>query len=349
MPAPQRPMRRAPQDAQNNAATRGASSTACRRRNPPSLRAGRNPSDAPRADRPRSVHAPGDRAPAPALGFHRRSSRSPPAQHLSYPLPAEPRSIPPTLVRQAPGRPRRTFETPVSARTFARLPPMSAVSRPPADEQTTTRKSAVRRPRNIPHLRLPRHPATRTIPFPHFSRRPQFRRIRADRRASPNAFPKRPSFGCVPPGSSFQPGPGQAARSPRPASVPRADSDFSPALCSLPVPRVRSPAFSCAFPALLPDSVPLFCASFVKKHYKVSTRCAKPLQRRASSRSALRPAPQQHRNVSRRSQVANIKQLLRFRRDCDHAFIAVRSPFPIPRCRARQRFFRIFSSRNPLL
>lgn len=91
-----------------------------------------------------------------------------PGNRVSPPPAEPPRSSPPTLVRQAPGRPRRTFETPVSARTFARLPPMSAFSRPPADAQTTTRKNAVRRPRNIPHLRLPRHPATRTIPPPHF-------------------------------------------------------------------------------------------------------------------------------------------------------------------------------------
>lgn len=260
-------------DAQNNAATRGAVST-LRRRKPPCLRAGCNPSDAPRADRPRSGCA-GEPAASPG------NRVSPPPFPACAPLPAvRPRDSVPSL-----------------------FPPAS-VPTPP------------RRPPSLPE-----------------------RPFRSDLHSG--AFRRAPVFSPAPVKPRAAPA--------RHASVPRADSDFSPALRSPSGSRVRSPAFSCAFPALLPDSVPLFCASFVKKHYKVSTRCAKPLQRRASSRSALRPAPQQHRNVSRRSQVANIKQLLRFRRDCDHAFIAVRSPFPIPRCRARQRFFRIFSSRNPLL
>ena len=118
-------------DAQNNAVTRGASSTACRRRHPPSLRADRKPSDAPH---------------------------------------------------------------------------------------------------NMPHPRLPRHPAARGIPPPHFSRQPRFRRLRA-------ALPL--SCFCSPRGFRLLP----------PRSIPR--------------------AFSCAFPALLPDSIPPFCASFVKSRHKL--------------------------------------------------------------------------------
>lgn len=292
MPAPQRPMRRAPQDAQNNAATRGASSTACRRRNPPSLRAGRNPSDGP-GQTGHGQAAPGSLPQAPVIGFHRRSSRSPPAQHLSYPLPAEPpRSIPPTLVRQAPGRPRRTFETPVSARTFARLPPMSAFSRPPADEQTTTRKSAVRRPRNIPHPRLPRYPATRAIPFPHFfppasvpthPRRPPSlpeRPFRSDLHSG--AFRRAPVFSPAPVKPRAAP-----ALLPFPARIPT-----SPPRSALPLVPASDPprfprAFSCAFPALLPHSIPPFCASFVKKHHKV--RAAAQNLCNAAHLRALRP------------------------------------------------------------
>ncbi len=168
MAAPQRPMRRAPQMRK----TMPSRAAQVQRRAADAI----HPASGQAAIRPtlpgQTGHgqaAPGSLRTRPGNRLPPASARPPPAQHLSYPLPAEPpRNIPPTLVRQAPGRPRRTFETPVSARTFARLPPMSAFSRPPADEQTTTRKSAVRRPRNIPHLRLPRHPATRTIPPPHF-------------------------------------------------------------------------------------------------------------------------------------------------------------------------------------
>ena len=191
MPAPQRPMRRAPQDAQNNAATRGASSTASRRRTDDN------------AEKRRPM------------------------------LPATCR-----------------------IRVFPATPP-------PAQFRSLT-----------------------------FSRQPRFRRLRADRRASPNAFPKRPSFGCVPPGSSFQPGPGQAARSSRPASPfparipaspPRPTRSLFPAFDPSRFPR----AFSCAFPALLPHSIPPFCASFVKKHHKV--RAAAQNLCNAAHLRALRP------------------------------------------------------------
>lgn len=349
MTAPQRPTRRAPQDAQNNAVTRGASSTACRRRKPPCLRAGCNPSDAPRQTG-HGQAAPGSLPQAPVIGFPRR--RSPPAQHLSSPPPAEPpRSIPPTLVRQAPGRPRRTFETPVSARTFARLPPMSAFSRPPADEQTTTRKRAVRR--------SPQHAASASSPPPRgpparfrsltFSRQPRFRRIRADRRASPNALSEATFIRVRSAGLQFSARLRSSRAQPPPCfRSPRGFRLLPRAPLSLwfprPIPRLflRLPRSSAA---LYPAFLRLIC----EKASRSLRRCAKPLQCRASSRTAPRPAQQLPRNVFRRSQLANIKQLLRSRRDCDHAFIAVRSPFPIPRCRARQRFFRIFSSRNPLL
>ena len=251
MPAPQRPMRRASQ--QNNAVTRGASSTACRRRNPPSLRAGCKPSDAPRQTG-HGQAAPGSLPQAPVIGFPRR--RSPPAQHLSYPLPAEPpRSIPPTLVRQAPGRPRRTFETPVPARTFARLPPMSAFSRHRADEQTTTRKSAVRR--------APQHAASASSPLPRHPRDSVPSLFPAGLGSDASAqtaepprtpFPKRPSFGCVPPGSSFQPGPGQAARSSRPPCFrsPRGFRLLPRAPLSLWFPRPIPRVFLAPFPAPSP-------------------------------------------------------------------------------------------------
>lgn len=248
MPAPQRPMRRAPQDAQNNAATRGASSTACR---------------------------------------------------------------------------RRTDDSP--------------------------EKCSTRRPHNMPHPRLPRHPAARTIPPPHFSRRPQFRRLRADRRASPNALSEATFIRVRSAGLQFSARPRSSRAQPPPCFrspggfrlLPRALlSPCSPR--SIPRLFLRLPRSSAA---LYPAFLRLIC----EKASRSLRRCAKPLQCRASSRTAPRPAQQLPRNVFRRSQLANIKQLLRFRRDCDHAFIAVRSPFPIPRCRARQRFFRIFSSRNPLL
>lgn len=290
MPAPQRPMRRAPQ---------------MRKTMPPrAAQVQRRAADAiPPASGQAEIRpmlpgqtghgqaAPGSLPQAPVIGFPRR--RSPPAQHLSYPLPAEPpRSIPPTLVRQAPGRPRRTFETPVSARTFARLPPMSAFSRHRADEQTTTRKSTVRRPHNMPHPRLPRHPAARAIPFPHFfppasvpthPRRPPSlpeRPFRSDLHSG--AFRRAPVFSPAPvkprAAPALLPFPARI-----PASPPRPTRSLFPAFDPPRFPR----AFSCAFPALLPHSIPPFCASFVKKHHKV--RAAAQNLCNAAHLRALRP------------------------------------------------------------
>lgn len=168
MPAPQRPMRRAPQDAQNNAATRGASSTASRRRTDDN------------AEKRRPM------------------------------LPATCR-----------------------IRVFPATPP-------PARFRSLT-----------------------------FSRQPRFRRLRADRRASPNALSEATFIRVRSTGLQFsarlrssraQPPP--CFRSPRGFRLlPRAPR----APCS---PRSIPRAFSCAFPALLPHSIPPFCASFVKKHHE---------------------------------------------------------------------------------
>lgn len=302
----------------------------------------------PRADRPRSgcagepAASPGNRVsppPFPACATSQLpAARRTSAQHSPD---ARPPGSGPTSAHIRDARPRPDL-----------CPPAADVRVLPASRRRTddnAEKLSADAPHNMPHPSLPRYPPSarfRTLTFPAGrssdasaqTAEPPRTPFRSDLHSG--AF-RRLQFSARPRSSRAQLPP--CFRSPRGFRLlPRAPR----APCS---PRSIPRAFSCAFPALLPHSVPLFCASFVKKHYKVSTRCAKPLQRRASSRSALRPAPQQHRNVSRRSQVANIKQLLRFRRDCDHAFIAVRSPFPIPRCRARQRFFRIFSSRNPLL
>ena len=158
MPAPQRPMRRAPQDAQNNAATRGASSTACRRRNPPSLRAGRNPSDAPHnMPHPRLPRHPAvrPRDSAPSL-FPPASVPTPPRRPTSLPerpfrsdlhsgafrrapvfspAPVKPRAAPallpfPARIPASPPRPTRSlFPAFDPSRFFLRLPRTSAALR----------------------------------------------------------------------------------------------------------------------------------------------------------------------------------------------------------------------------
>lgn len=192
MPAPQRPMRRAPQDAQNNAATRGASSTACR---------------------------------------------------------------------------RRTDDSP--------------------------EKCSTRRPHNMPHPRLPRHPAVRprdsapslfppaSVPTP--PRRPPSlpeRPFRSDLHSG--AFHRAPVFSPAPVKPRAAP-----ALLPFPARIPT-----SPPRSALPLVPASDPprfprAFSCAFPALLPHSIPPFCASFVKKHHKV--RAAAQNLCNAAHLRALRP------------------------------------------------------------
>ena len=144
---------------------------------------------------------------------------------------------------------------------------------------------------------------------------------------------------------------GAHSRRPSPpahGSVSRAGSAVSPRFALPCSPHSIPHSFSCAFPALLPNSASPFCASFVKNRYNFRTRCATYLQRRASPPPAFRPTPQLRRNVSRRSQCANIKQHLLSRRDCDHAFVSVRSLFTIPQSRTRQRFLPDFFCQEAL-
>lgn len=141
----------------------------------------------------------------------------------------------PDALMPAPQRPTR--RAPQMRKT---VPSRAAqVQRRAADAIHPASGQAASRPTLPATCRIRVFPATRrrTIPHPHFSRMP--------------AVPTHP-------------------RSPRPASVPRADSDFSPRTLLSPCsPRSIPRAFSCAFPALLPDSVPPFCASFVKNRNKL--------------------------------------------------------------------------------
>ena len=211
--------------------------------------------------------------------------------------PGEPaRSIPPTLVRRCP-------RSPGIAPTNRRQP------------------GKVQHPTRPATCRIRVFPAAQGDSAPHFSRRPRFRRLRADRRASPNAlfeatfirvrsaglqFSARPRSSRAqrpPAGYSkigfhrirpFPAGLGSGAHIPAPAMLPfPARIPTSPPRSALPLVPASDPprfprAFSCAFPALLPHFAPPFCASFVKKHHEACARCAKPLQRRASSRTAPR-------------------------------------------------------------
>lgn len=292
MPAPQRPMRRAPQMRKTMPSRAAQVQRRAADAIPPASGQAEIRPTRPRADRPRSGCA-GEPAASPGNRLPPASARPPPAQHLSYPLPAEPpRSIPPALVRQAPGRPRRTFETPVSTRTFARLPPMSAFSRPPADEQTTTRKSAVRC--------SPQHAASASSPpprRPHDSAPSLFPAGRSSDASAQTAEPPRTPFrsdlhsGAFRRAPVFSPAPVKPRAAPAllpfPARIPT-----SPPRSALPLVPASDPprfprAFSCAFPALLPHSIPPFCASFVKKHHKV--RAAAQNLCNAAHLRALRP------------------------------------------------------------
>ncbi len=252
MPAPQRPTRRAPQ---------------MRKTMPP--RAAQVQRRAADASRPVS----GQAASRPTLPGQTGPGQSTPRETAHTPRQSASTGVRPVPRRRnisAPRCPqnlRAAFPRRSSARLRADLgahsrrpsppgplPACRRCPRSPGIAPTNRRqrgKAPSDAPHNMPHPRLPRHPAARTIPHPHFSRQPRFRRIRADRRASPNALSEATFIRVRSAGLQFSARPRSSRAQPLPAhaSVPRADSDFSPALRSLPVPRVRSLA---PFPALSP-------------------------------------------------------------------------------------------------
>ena len=251
MPAPQRPMRRAPQ---------------MRKTMPP--RAAQVQRRAADATRPAS----GQAASRPTLPGQTGPGQSTPRETAHTP-----RQSASTGIRPSPAC--ATSQLPAARRTSAqhspdaRPPgsgPTSAHIRdarlhpnlcpPAADEQTTTRKSAFRR--------SPQHAASASSPPP----------------GGPPA-----GFRTL----TFPAGLGSGAHIPAPALLPfPARIPTSPPRSALPLVPASDPprfprAFSCAFPALLPDSVPPFCASFVKNRNKLHA-VAQNLCKAAHLR-ALRP------------------------------------------------------------
>ena len=215
MPAPQRPMRRAPQ---------------MRKTMPPrAAQVQRRAADAiPPASGQTTIRpmlpgqtghgqaAPGSLPPAPVIGFPRR--RSPPA-------PLSPRS--------ARAIPFPHFFPPASVPTHPRRPPS-----------------------------LPERPFRSDLHSGAFHRAPVFSPAPVKPRAAPALLPFPARIPTSPPRSAL-------------SLVPASDPPRFPR------------AFSCAFPALLPHSIPPFCASFVKKHHKV--RAAAQNLCNAAHLRALRP------------------------------------------------------------